>query len=290
MLDPVMNRGPAGPCLDGLLKDFTVEVTSRDTASLKDIGSLLAPGSRVFIASLPKENPQRQTEAAVHLARQGLEPVPHIVARNIPDLGALDRHVGQLAREAGVKRVLVLAGDRDDPEGQFLSALDLLKTGCLQNHGVKFVHLSAYPEGHPRISDADLVAARRDKLDVALKAGFDVELVSQFCFDAKPIVDYAAGMRAEGLDVPLRVGLAGPAKRSTLIKYAMICGVGPSLRALKEREDLARNVMAGETPSALVDALEAAVAARPELGISGVHFFTFSSLKETVKWLNEARG
>ncbi len=119
--------------------------------------------------------------------------------------------------------------------------------------------------------------------------GLNVTLISQFCFDPAPIVAFAEQLRTEGVTAPLRVGVAGPATRASLLKYALICGVGASVRALKERQSTARNLLSGETPEDLLIKVARARAVNSTLGISGVHFFTFTSLVATAKWVEEQR-
>ena len=274
--------------LQDLLQNYSAEVTSGDRKSIEAATTMMQPGAEVFIASLPTDSADRQVAAAAQLKRAGLTPVPHVVARNIRNLAELDALLGQLVNEAGVDRALILAGDRDQPAGDFSSSLQLLETGLLGKHGIRKVALSWYPEGHPRISPAALVAARAAKLALAAKAQLDVTLVSQFCFEASPIVATARQIRAEGVTAPLRVGVAGPASRTSLIKYAMICGVGASLRALKERP-VARGLLAGDTPEELLSEVAQAQSNEPALGIQGVHFFTFSSLAATAKFVEEQR-
>ena len=63
-----------------------------------------------------------------------------------------------------------------------------------------------------------------------------------------------------------------------------MCGVGASMRALKERQDLAKSVLTGETPEALLTEVAVAQALNPALGISGVHFFTFGALAKSAQW------
>jgi methylenetetrahydrofolate reductase (NADPH) len=280
----------AQAALAELLRGYSAEVTTRDGQSMGSAGRFLPSGTEVFIAALPKDKAERQVDAAVHLRAQGLVPVPHIVARNIPDLAAFDELLARLAGEAGVDRALVLGGDRDAASGAFDSSLQLLETGLFQKHGIGKLKISAYPEGHPRIGTEVLDQARAAKLALADREGFEVELVSQFCFDAKPVIAFAERLRQQGCKAPLRVGVAGPANRATLIKFAMICGVGPSLRALRERENLASNMLSGETPEAMLSEIALARHARPELAIRGVHFFTFSSLEKSASWANEMRG
>lgn len=274
----------SGTALAALLAGYSVEVTTRDAKSLEQARTVLPAGTEVFVAALPKEKPDRQADIAAELRAMGHVPVPHIVARNIDDRAALDALLGRLAGEAGVDRALVLGGDRDKPAGLFDSALQLIETGLFERHGIRRVCISAYPEGHPRIPDAVLDEARAAKLAAAEARGLSVELVSQFCFDAAPVIRLAERLSNEGCKVPLRVGVAGPADRATLIKYAVICGVGPSLRALKERRDLARNMLSGETPDGVLSAIAQACSERPDLPIAGVHVFTFSSLARSAAW------
>ncbi|HWJ34214.1 MAG TPA: methylenetetrahydrofolate reductase [Steroidobacteraceae bacterium] len=269
-----------------LLRNYSAEVTSGDRKSIDAAIGMMRPGSEVFIASLPSDTSDRQVLAAAQLKRAGLTPVPHIVARNIKNVGELDALLGRLTNEAGVDRALILAGDRDQPAGDFKSSQQLLETGILSKHGIHKVYLSWYPEGHPRIPAADIVAARAAKLAVAAQADLDVTLVSQFCFEPAPIIAMAKQIRSEGVTVPLRVGVAGPASRGSLLKYAMICGVGASIRALKERPGT-RGMIAGDTPEELLAEVAHAQATDTGLGIQGVHFFTFASLAATAKFAEQ---
>ena len=276
--------------LAGLLETYSVEVTSRDTASLKAVVSHLRPGTEVFVANLPKESADVLVNACAELRNAGLEPVPHIVARNIANEAAFHDMLARLTGEADVTTVLSLAGDRDDPAGTFDASLQLIRTGLYQKHGIDRVCISAYPEGHPRISDALLRQAMDDKLAALAEAGLEARLVGQFLFDASRIVSFARDLRERGIAAPFRVGVAGPAERAKLIKYAIRCGVGASLRALKERSDLAKSVMSGETPEDLLKVVAAAQAADPTLGIQGVHFFTFGDPASSVRWAEGARN
>ncbi len=269
-----------------LLRGYSAEVTSGDRKSIEAAAAMMRPQAEVFIASLPSDSGDRQIHAAAQLKQAGLTPVPHVVARNIKNLEELDALLARLTNEAGVDRALILAGDRGHPAGDFSSSLQLLETGLLGKHGIRKVALSWYPEGHPRIPAGELVAARAAKLAAAARAGLEVTLVSQFCFESAPIIAMARQIRAEGVKVPLRVGVAGPASRTSLIKYAMMCGVGASIRALKERP-AARGMIAGDTPEELLNEVGRAQAAEPSLGIQGVHFFTFASLAATAKFVDE---
>lgn len=289
--DNVMQKlktADAGVDISQLVSDFlfgyTAEVTSGDKKSIAAAQKMMSASAEVFIASLPKSTLDDQVNAAIKLHQSGLTPVPHIVARNINDLSSLSNALDRFTSEAKVTKALILGGDRDQPLGEFNASLQLIETGLLQKAGIDKIYLGCYPEGHPRISTDILDAALDAKLIAAEKAGLQVELVSQFCFDAKPIIAFAKNLRQRGIKAPFRVGIAGPSSRATLVKYAIICGVGSSLRALKERQSLAKNMMAGETPEKLLNELATAFAQQPELGFSGVHFFTFASLEKSAEF------
>ncbi|TKT74714.1 methylenetetrahydrofolate reductase [Aquamicrobium sp. LC103] len=275
--------------LPALLENYSVELTARDRRSVADVAAHLQRGVEVFVANLPNESADVLVEAVTALREAGLVPVPHIVARNTRHAHELDETLGRLVKEAGVDRVLVLGGDRDDPVGEFTSALQLLETGLIQKHGIRKIFLACYPEGHPRISDTVLQEALKAKLAAAREASLEVTLVSQFVFDPKLVVELAKWLRANGIEAPLRVGVAGPADRGKLIKYAIRCGVGASLRILKERGELAKNVLAGETPDELLGEIAEAQAYDPSLGIDGAHFFTFGDPVKSARWVEGQR-
>lgn len=268
------------------LTGHSAEVTSGDVKSMLAAEQMMAAGSEVFVASLPKDTMDKQVAAVVRIYKSGLTPVPHIVARNIKDLAVFEETLNRFAAEAKVKTALILGGDRDEAVGDFDASLQLIETGLLQKAGIKKIYLGCYPEGHPRIANEVLDKARAEKLMAAEKAGLEVELISQFCFDSKPIIEFVRRLRAQGVTAPFRVGVAGPSSRATLVKYAIICGVGASLRALKERQNLAKNMMVGESPKKLLNELAMALAAEPELRFSSVHFFTFGSLQKSAEFVN----
>jgi methylenetetrahydrofolate reductase (NADPH) len=243
-------------------------------------------GSEVYVASLPSDVQDRTVKVACELKQAGLTPVPHIVARNIKSLGDFAALLQRLTREAGVDRALVLGGDRSQAAGEFDSSLQLIDTGLFGDFGIRNIALAWYPEGHPRIADGMLDAARSAKLERAAAQGLHVKFVSQFCFEAAPIIASAKRLRAEGITVPLRIGVAGPASRTSLLKYAMICGVGASVRALSERPG-SRAMLLGETPAEVLQDIADAQWHDPALGFEGVHFFTFAALSATVNFVAE---
>jgi methylenetetrahydrofolate reductase (NADPH) len=283
-------HSPDGSCfevvdqpLKTLLHAYSIEVVARDLKGIAKASAVLRPGTEVFVPSLPKDTVDNLVVACVAQRLAGMNPVPHITARTIPSRAVLARTLERLAAEAQVDQALVIGGDTDKAVGEFDAAIQLIDTGLFEANGIKRIILAVHPEGHPRVPDAVMWPALLLKLKAAAERGLDTDLVSQFAFDAAPYIATARRLRASGITQPLRVGVAGPAKRTTLIKYALMCGVGASLRALRERHDFAAHMAAGETPEALLRELAAAQVAEPSLGIDGVHFFTFGSIEGSVR-------
>ena len=274
---------PVGP-LAGLLRDYSTEVTPRDLRSIEAAADLLPPGAEVFIAAVPGDTTDLMVAAAARLHGSGLTPVPHVTARSLASLDAADRFVGRLRDEAGVDRVLALGGDRDTPAGALHSSQQLIESGIFRRRGLGKLFIACYPEHHPSIPLGVLEQARTTKLRIAADQGLGPTLVSQFCFEAAPIVALAKRLRT-----PYRVGLAGPTDRATLIRYGLMCGIGPSLRALRRRHTLSRGLTRRETPAALLTELAAAKEADPDLAMSGVHVFSFGSLARSAQFVESLR-
>jgi methylenetetrahydrofolate reductase (NADPH) len=265
-------------------------VTARDATTFDRLIGRLPPGAEVFVANIPNDSLDLLVAACARIRAIGFVPVPHIVARNIRDLAELDSLMKRLAADAGVDRVLSLGGDRDKPVGALDASLQLIESGAYEKHGVRHVTIACYPEGHPRIGDELLRSALDAKLKALAQRGLEIRLVSQFTFDPEPILAMTRRFRAAGISTPLRVGVAGPASRAKLIRYAMRCGVGASLRALTERKSLASGFLGGETPDEVLSFVALAAAGDDALGIEGVHFFTFGAPESSVEWAQSARG
>lgn len=277
---PARSAGADHPRLSRLLEGYSVEITTHDAGVIAGLGA----GAEVFVASLPKDRPGEAVEAAARLRRAGFEPVPHLTARKLVSHREFDNLVARLAGEAGVERVLALGGDRDDAAGPFPDALALVESDVLARHGIRHVSIGCYPEGHPRIGEAHLRRALHDKLAAIAARGMEARLVSQFVFEPEPVVAFARSLRADGITAPLRVGVAGPAGRAALIRYAMRCGVGASLRALTGGTRLVTGLLGAVTPQPILAGVAEALAADPALGIEGVHFFSFGGPRKTIEW------
>lgn len=242
----------------------------------------------VYIAALPSTEPADLVETAKTAYDLGLEPVPHLVARNFASIPQLEWAVEQLSSRAGVRRALVLAGDRKTPAGPLSCAADILNTGILSHSTIPHVAFGCYPEGHPRICDKVLMSALYEKLALAERLGLNARLITQICFDPQTVLRFIGELREKGITAPIRYGVVGPTKLSTLVKYAAICGVGPSLRGLMDRPELRSKLLSRYTPESMISCIEHAAQVNPSLGIVGPHVFTFGSLRTAATWLSQS--
>lgn len=269
--------------ISAFLAGASLELSSRNPEEIDSCAGLLEPGTAVYISFPPGQTYHGTVALAARLARAGFRPVPHVAARRIASRKALDDYLARVAGEAGVDSALVIGGDSDRAVGAFDSSLALLETGLFQRHGIVRIGVAGYPEGHPRIAPAALDAALEAKTTYARQAGLDPSVVTQFCFDAEAIVSWADRMK--GLNAPVRVGLAGPASLPRLLRFAAMCGVGASLRALRATPGAITRLMVEAGPEVALRQL-ARNSAPP---LAGAHFFSFGGLVRTARWLRAMR-
>ena len=274
------------PAVAALARGASLELSARDRAGEEVLSALLPAGTVVHINHAPGDTHHGILATAARVRRAGLVPVPHIAARYLASYTQLNDCLARAVGEAGVEQVFLVAGDVDRPVGTFDSGLAMLSTGLFQRHGIRRIGLPGYPEGHPKLGQALLDDALRAKLAFARDGGLETFIVTQFSFESAPIVDWISHVRALGIDVPIRVGLAGPASISTLARYAVRCGVGNSLRVLLGGHASIARLLVEAGPEPVMQAL-AADAARSQ--IAGLHIFTFGGFRRTAAWLEGLR-
>jgi methylenetetrahydrofolate reductase (NADPH) len=269
-----------------MLRGYSIEVNPSDSRVVDAAIERLGPGTEVFLTWIPGAHPMDIVGAAAKLRRTGLVPVPHVGSRHLESAAQLELFVARLVGEAGVDRVLIIGGDRATPAGPYDSALAVMQTGVFQRAGIMRMAVAGFPEGNPHVSEIDEALAA--KVDFARSAGLPLSIVTQFCFEAEPIVEWLQRIRARGIDVPVRVGLAGPARLITLTRYALRCGIGNSLRVLTEKPSFAR-LLIERGPQPIIRAVAASAgrgnATALPFGVSGLHFFVFGGLQRTVDWI-----
>lgn len=271
--------------LSGLLASASVEVSSggSDLAILADH---FPAGTSVSITFLPGDNYRHNVETAASLRRAGFNPVPHIAAREMPSREALNDFMVRARREADVRRVVLIAGDVAGAKGPFKSSRDVAASGLIEAHGINAVSVAGYPEGHPYLEGAHAFEALAAWQGWGSRSGVRVDIVTQFCFESGPILAWLADLQTRGIDLPVTVGLAGPATLATLTKFGLRCGVGNSMRALRGHISRFGRLLTDNGPDEVVRGLLVAPPSAT-VAVSGFHLFPFGGLRKAGLWLRD---
>jgi len=277
--------------MEAFLQGYSIEVMPRTAEKVEDFRAILPKGTRVYIAHI--ETPiEEMVATAARLRREGFDPMPHFPARIIKDKAQLQDWVARYQGEAGVTQGLILAGNPAEQLGSFDSSMQLLETGCFD--GFERLHVAGHPEGNKDIdpdgSDRMVMEAARWKSAFAERTDAKMAMATQFCFEAQPVIDWVNRLKAEGINLPVHIGIAGPAKLQTLIKFAIACGVGPSLRVLQKRAMDVTKLLLPYEPTEVVAELAAYKAANPGFGIEQVHFFPLGGIKTNAQWVTDNGG
>jgi methylenetetrahydrofolate reductase (NADPH) len=266
-----------------LVAACSIEISPRDDFAGARLRELLDPGATVFVNYPGSVTHHDIVAACARLRRAGFDPVPHIAVRRLASFTQASDFLQRAVAEAEVRAALIIGGDPDHPVGPFPDSCDLLASGLVERHGLHEVFLAGHPEGHPRIASRTLDQALRAKVALARRQGLRVSLVTQFGFEAAPILRWIAALRAQDIVCPVRVGVAGPATVATLAKFAVRCGIGASLRALARGHTAFARILAEAGPDALIGALVAEE--DPGSPIDGLHVFTFGGVRRTAEWM-----
>ena len=268
------------------MQNWSIEVSPSSNKKINDFREVLPVGTTVNVTEIPGSDPERILSTVHQLASQEMNAVPHIAARGIESLAALDGLITRY-REAHVTEVLLIAGGYKQPVGDFSSSIDVLETGLLENLGIKKVGVAGHPEGSPDISKAGLGDALRRKNAIAQESGLDMYLETQFCFDAQAILDWEEQIREAGNRLPIRVGLAGPARLKTLIHFAVISGVGPSLQFLKKQARNVTKLLTVQDPYELIETLAPHIDPQSPSALESIHFYSFGDFSQTAYFANQ---
>ena len=263
----------------------SIELSPRGIARDPGSVSLIPPGTRTYIVDAGDTSAPEWAAACLALARAGLVPVPHIACRRLRSLEEIDERLTAMVRAANVDDVLVIGGDIAKPAGPFASSMDLLAMGLLGRHGIRHIGVAGHPEGSPDISPAAVVDALHWKIDFAARTGVDLRLVTQFNFDADAAVAWSERLRAEGIRVPIHLGVAGPTTMTRLMKYAALCGVRTSLSFALKRKAALTSLLGNYAPDPHVRAIESGVLSNEQSLIRQLHVYAFGGLPDAAEWL-----
>ncbi|MEQ6248108.1 methylenetetrahydrofolate reductase [Sulfitobacter sp. HNIBRBA3233] len=286
--------GGNDPRVEDFLKDFSIEVMPRTAEKVEDFRAILPEGTRVYIAHIEGTPIEDMVATAARLNEDGFKVMPHFPARIIKDRATLADWIARYQGEADVRQGLLLAGGVTTPHGDFSDSMQLMETGLFDAAGFERLHVAGHPEGNRDI-DIDggrinVDAALKWKNDFQTRTDAKMAIATQFAFEAAPIIEWANGLQAAGITLPIHIGIAGPAKLQTLIKFAIACGVGPSLKVLQKRAMDVTKLLLPYEPTEVVAELAAYKAAHPDFNISHVHFFPLGGIKTNATWAQNNGG
>ena len=279
------------PELSEMIANWSIEVMPRTAAKIEDFRAILPAGTRVYIAHIDGTPIEDMIATARRLNAEGFPVMPHIPARSVASSAVLEDWLKRYQGEAHVRQALLLGGGVATPAGEFTSSIQMIETGLFDKMGFRRLHLAGHPEGNRDIdsdgSSKNVDGALLWKQDFASRTDADVALATQFAFDAKSVTDWAERIQAMGVTIPVHVGVAGPTKLQTLIKFAIACGVGPSLKVLQKRAmDLSKLLMPYE-PTDVVAGLANYKSANPHSLIEQIHVFPLGGINPSAEWMNE---
>lgn len=276
-----------------VLSDFSIEVTPRTAKKVSDFRAILPQRTRIYVAHIAGTPIEDMVSTVARLSSEGFAAMPHVPARFIENRIGLEDWLLRY-RDAGAKQALLLAGGLARPRGEFDSSLALLNTGLLDKYGFARLHVAGHPEGNrdidPDGSTTNVMKALLAKQDFSDRTDCEMAIVTQFAFEIEPIVTWERQLCDAGVTLPIHLGIAGPAKLQSMIKFAVSCGIGPSIRVLQRRAKDVSKLLLPYEPLDILQGLKAHQSAQHEGLISKVHIFPLGGIKRSVDFIQKYAG
>ncbi len=267
-----------------LVRGFSIEVTPRGFAKIGDLRACLPAATRVYVTCLAGADFRESVSVVAAILRQGYVAVPHIALRGFAGRKQLGDALRELAA-MGVDELLLIAGGQKRPQGTLTSTLDILENGLLAEIPFTAFAFAGHPEGHPSIAEAEIWRALQDKQRFADSAAANVYLLTQFCFLADPVARWCEALAAHGIDLPVHVGIPGVASAKSLLDHARLCGVGDSIRFLRNNASGVRRLIQLTAPDKLLCELAVRKHAGQLGNVKRLHFFPLGGFSRTAAWL-----
>ena len=275
------------------ISGYSIEVIPRSAAKIESFAEILPKDTRVYIAHIQNEEIEAMVTTAKRLNEEGFNVMPHIPARIIKNHSMLHDWISMYQNEAGVNEALLLAGGSNTPIGNFDSSIQLIESGLFDKAGFKRLHIAGHPEGCKDIDPdggyKNVSEALSWKQEFSKRTDASMAINTQFCFDAEVVKEWAENIRKSGIDIPIHIGIAGPAKLQTLLKVSLECGVGASMKVLTKRAKDITKLLLPYEPTQIINALAIFKNNYPDFNIEQVHFFPLGGIKRTVDWVDEVR-
>ena len=277
------------------LKDFisgySIEVIPKTVAKTESFGDILPKSTRVYLAHLQDADITEMVPAAKKLNDQGFTVMPHIPARVIKNKAMLGDWLSMYQNEAGVDEALLIAGGSPKPIGDYDSSIKLIESGLFDLAGFKRLHIAGHPEGNKDIDPdgeiKNVSEALSWKQEFSKRTDAEMAIATQFCFDANVVKKWMDDIKDDGIDIPIHIGIAGPAKLQTLLKFSIECGIGSSMKVLTRRAKDITKLLLPYEPTQVLKELAEYKAKDPKFNIEQVHFFPFGGVKQTSDWVRE---
>tara|TARA_B100000745_G_scaffold285971_1_gene221607 strand:- start:2352 stop:3257 length:906 start_codon:yes stop_codon:yes gene_type:complete len=278
--------------LKDFLVNFSIEVMPSTAAKIESFKDILPINTRIYIAHIEGVPIEEMIQTAKRLQSEGFSVMPHFPARIIKNKSTLEEWIKKYQDEAGINQALLLAGGVNNPHGVFENSMQLVETELFNKYNFKNLHFAGHPEGNKDI-DFD---GSTNNVDEALlwkqkfneRTDIEVALTTQFCFEADPVIKWADSMIEKGINIPIHIGVAGPAKLQTLIKFSIDCGVGPSLKVLQKRAKDVKKLLLPFEPNDFLETLAQHKKENPKFNITNIHFFPLGGINTSADWIKNA--
>ena len=273
------------------LDGYSIEVTPKAASKIENFAGVLPKGTRVYIAHIEGTPIDEMVATAKKIYDDGFVAMPHFPARIIQNSNTLDEWIKRYKNEANVEEALVIAGGANKPYGDFDSSIQLIETGLFDRNEFKRIHVAGHPEGNKDIdpdgSNKNVSGALSWKNEFSKRTDASIALATQFCVESEPVIKWINSIKEEGIDIPVHIGIAGPAKLQTLIKYSVECGVGASIKVLQKRAKDITKLLKPYKPDTVLKELALYKNENPSFNIEQVHFFPLGGIKQVTEYVKE---
>ena len=273
------------------LDGFSIEVTPRAAAKIDNFADLIPKGTLIYIAHIEGTPIEEMVATAKKINEQGFSPMPHFPARIIKDKNVLQDWISKYQNEANVKNGLLIAGGANKPYGEYDSSIQLIESELFDKANFQNLHIAGHPEGSmdidPDGSTKNVDQALSWKNEFSKRTDAKMAITTQFSFDADSVISWANNLKKSGIDIPIHIGIAGPAKLQTLLKYSIECGVGASIKIIQKRAMDLTKLLLPYKPTNIITELAIHKANNPSFNIEKVHFFPLGGIKQVSDFVTE---
>ena len=273
------------------LNGYSIEVTPNAAAKIENFAEVLPVNTRIYIAHIEGTPFDEMLTTAKKITNEGFIPMPHFPARIIEDKDMLESWLSQYSGEANVQEALLIAGGSKEPAGVYDSSIQIIETELFDKYSFKRLHVAGHPEGNKDIdkdrTHTNVNKALSWKNEYAKRTDAQIAIATQFCFDSEAIIQWANSLIDMNIDLPVHIGIAGPAKLQTLIRYSIECGVGASMKVLQKRAKDITKLLLPYEPTSVISELAEYKSQNPDFNIEQVHFFPLGGTKTTANWVKK---